>query len=812
MNLWLELRHAVRVYARHRGSTALLLLTLALAIGANTAIFSVIDATLFRRVPYPEPDRLVQLVVRYADEGGSGLQQSHDGATWEAVRDHASRLQAAVYSDWVKGVNFAAGGRAAFVRQQRVGAGFFRVLGVAPLLGREFSDEEDHRGGAPVVMLSHHLWQRAYASRPDIIGQQVVLKGEPHTIIGVMPPGFHTNQDDVDLWTPLRASRTGEGEGANYGVLARLKPGTTIDVAEQEVASIGAALLPKSAGAVTSRLGFASLREGSTYELRRPLFIVWAAVGLVLLIGCANVASLLLAHAAARTREIATRMAIGGGRSAIVRQLLVESVLVTGLGAVAGVGVGAALVTWLSRIAEENVLPIGRPVLNGRVLALTAFVAILTGVLSGLAPAIEASLVDLRTALATGGGRGMAGGSRHWSRRLLVTVEIALAVLLLVGAGLLVRSLRHLDGLAPGFDPNHVVAASFSLDDARYATREKTAALFQTGTARLAGIAGVQSAAAGLSLPYERGLNMGARRLDGPEAGDQFLMCNMTYVTPDYFTALRMPVVRGRGIGAGDTADHGKVAVVNEAFSERYLSKQDPLGSQLGLGNDAWTVVGVVGDVEQVTSWGDYGPIGAIPAVYIPVAQADGRFLAMVHTWFSPSWIVRSTAPPEATLSQIARVAGELDPLLPIAGFHTLDEMRARSTAWQRFQAMLLAALAALALVLAVTGIYGLMSQSVQERKRELGVRLALGASIERALGEAVAPGLAMALLGVIVGGLAAVGAARVLQHLLWGVTTSDPATYVVVAIGLLAVAAVASLVPALAITRLDPAETLRDS
>src|SRR5262245_32491041 len=394
MNPWLELRHAVRLYSRSPGSTALLLLTLALAIGANTAIFSVVDATLFRRLPYPDPVRLGQLVVRYAGAGESGLQQSHDGATWEAVRDHALHVQAAVFSGWIKGVNFAAGDRAAFVQQQRVGAGFFRVLGIAPLLGREFTGDEDRPNGPPVVVLSHHLWQRAYAGRPDIVGQRVVLKGEPHTIVGVMPAAFHTNQE-VDLWTPLRASRTGEGEGANYGIIARLKHGTTIDVAEQQVASIGSAVLPKSRDGVTTRLGFTSLQEGSTYELRQPLFIAWAAVGVVLLIGCANVAGLLLARAAARTREVATRMAIGGGRTAIVRQLLVESVLITGAGAIAGLAVGVGLVAWLDRIADQDLLPIGHPELNLRVLALTAGITLVTSALTGLAPAIEATMVDL---------------------------------------------------------------------------------------------------------------------------------------------------------------------------------------------------------------------------------------------------------------------------------------------------------------------------------------------------------------------------------------------------------------------------------
>jgi predicted permease len=811
MSWWLHTRHAIRLSARHPGSTALLLLTLALAIGANTAIFSVVDATLFRPLPYPEPDRLVQVVTRYIGAGGGGLDNSVDGATWAAVRDHASTLDAAVYTDWVKGVNFATGQNASFVKHQRVGAGFFRVLGVSPRFGREFISDEDRSGGPAAVILSDALWQRAFGGNPDVIGRSVTLKGEPHTIVGVMPAGFTTGTV-ADLWTPLRPSLTGEGEGSNYGVVARLRPGVSRESADQELAGIGRAVLKRSQSGAEVRLGVTSLQEGRSSELRQPLLIMWAAVGVVLLIGCANIAGLLLARAAARTREIATRMAIGGGRGAIASQLLIESLLLTAVGAALGIGVGAAVVSWLSRVADQELLPITTPSLDVRVLALTAVVAIVTGVLAGLAPAIEASLVDLRVALSSGGGRGMTGGSRHWSRRLLVTLEVAMAVLLLVGAGLLVRSVQHLNALAPGFDSSNVLAASFSLDDARYASPEKVTALFDDGVARLAQIPGVETAAAGLSLPYERGLNMGARRLDGPEADStQDLITNLTYVTPDYFAVLRMPLRAGRAVTAADRADSEHVVVVNEAFARLYLSRQEPIGSHLDIGNVAARIVGVVGDVEQVSSFGSYEPVAPIPAVYIPVPQTTGPFLAMVHTWFSPSWIVRTAAPPATAIRQISAATNALDPLLPIAAFRTVDDLRSRSLAWERFQALLLTSLAALALVLAVTGIYGLMSQSVQERRRELGVRLALGGSLQRVLRDAIVPGLVMALTGVALGIVVAVSASRVLRHLLWGVTAADPVTYAAVAAGLLVVAGIAALVPALSITRLDPAETLRD-
>ena len=812
MTWWLHVRHAVRLFSRHPGSTALLLLTMALAIGANTAIFSVVDATLFRPLPYPEPDRLLQVVTRYSGGGAFGMDNSQNGTTWEAIRDNAKTLDAAVYTDWVKGVNFTTGSSALFVRQQRVSARFFHVLGAAPLLGREFTADEDRTGGPPAAVLSYGLWQKVLGGRADIVGQRVTLKGEPHTVVGVMPRDFRT-ETDVDVWTPLRPSRAGEGEGENYGVVARLAPGMSRAAADREVAAIGAGVLehPRQGSGVTAQLGLTSLQDGETHDLRQPLLLVWAAVGVVLFIGCANVAGLLLARAAARTREIATRMAIGGGRRAIAAQLLVESLLLTLVGAILGVAVGAGLVEWLARIADHDMLAIGTPSLDVRVLAATLVAAVVTGGLAGLAPGIEASLVDLRGALATGGGRGMTGGSRHWSRRLLVTAEIAMAVLLLVSAGLLVRSISYLDGLSPGFDGTNVVAASFSLDDARYASVEKVTRLFDEGAARLSRVPGVEAVGAGLSLPYERGLNLGARRLDGPEAGDTFLITNMAYVTPDYLTALRVPVHRGRGFTAADRADTAPVMVVNEAFARQYLSHQNPVGSRIGLGSRTeWTVVGVVGNVQQVSSFGNFGPVAPIPAVYVPVSQTTAPFLAMVHTWFSPSWVIRTSLPGTAR-PEIERAVADLDPQLPIASFRTLAELRQRSLAWQRFQAMLLTALSGLALVLAVTGIYGLTAQSVQERRRELGVRLALGASSGRVISDAIVPVLVMALIGVSAGVVLAFAASRLMAHYLWGVTAADPVTYAAVSAGLLAVAATAALVPAMSITRLNPVETLRD-
>jgi len=808
-----DLRYALRVLLKSPVFTGTATLTLALCIGANTAIYSVVDRVLLRPLPYPHPDRLAVVTRHYLGAPGED-DVSQAGVTWVALREGAPKLDFAALSDLLMGVNLVAGGQAEYVTQQRVSAGYFRVLGVPPALGREFSAEEDRPNGPSAVILSHRLWTNAFHADSAIVGRSIVLRGEPHTVVGVMPQdltprGFIAGKT-IDAWTPLRPSPQGEGGGENYGIIGRLKDGVTWAEANAEVASATASVVRERYGRSRFQvsMGVTPLQRGLTADTRRPLLVLWAAVGAVLIIGCVNVAGLLLARSRARAPEIAMRMALGGGRATIVRQLLVESFLLSAFGGIAGIMLGYAASRSSAAWLEAAFGVVGAGGLDLRVLAITAAVALGTSILFGLAPAVHATRVDLRETLVASGTPSIAGSARAWPRRALVVAEMTLGVVLLVGAGLLLRTFEHLVTLRGGFDGTNVLTATFSLQDARYRTADRIEQLFEQSIAGMRGIPGVEHAAVALTLPFERALNNGFRFVGGEQ---QSQIVNTTYVTPGYFDALRIPIVRGRGFNAADGASGEPVILVNEAFVRRYSPDRDPLGRQMASGGATRTIIGIVGDLQQKVSFGNFGPIAPTPAAFVSTAQLSSGFFNQVHTWFSPSWIVRSGAPPEATLAQVTRVAGSLDPLLPIAAFHTLDEMRARSTAWQRFQAMLLVGLSLLALVLAVTGIYGLMSQSVQERRRELGVRLALGASLGQALREAITPGLAMALLGVMLGGVGAVGAARVLQHLLWGVTTSDPVTYVSVAAGLLVVAAIASLVPALAITRLDPAETLRD-
>jgi len=807
-DLWRDFRYAARSLRRSPGFTVTVIVTLALCIGANTAIFSVIDATLLHPLPYPEPGRLVEIVTHFRYHGEETDQRYQTNATWELVRDHASELDSAAYSSGTAGVNFAAGGRAEYIQQQRVAAGFFRVLGVPPMLGREFTRDEDRPGGPTVVVLSHHFWRRVFRQDPAIVGRKVMLRGEPYTVVGVMPEYFRSDAP-ADLWTPLRPSSTGEGADHNYDIVARLKPEVTWAQADSQVEAIGARVIEQMSvgNDVSARLRLETLQRIETHDTRLPFLIVWAAVGLVLLIGCANVTSLLLAKGSTRAREIAMRLALGGGRHAVVRQFLVESLVLAGVGCLAGLAVAYAGLRALHGMAA-NTFPIGDVRIDTRILAVTGCLAILCSLLAGIFPAIEAGGVDIRVALI---GRGVAGTRKRWTRRLLVFGEVAVAVVLLVGAGLLVRTLAHLYQLRPGFDPANVIAASFSLQDARYETAQKVNQLFDSSLSRMRALPGVESAAAGLSLPYQLSADEFVQRVDGPEAGDQQIITDANYVTPDYFRTLRIPLLRGRDFRLSDGPRSPSVAIVNDAFAQKYLSKQEPLGSHVAVRNSKVEIVGIVGDVQATAQWGNFGPIGTAPMIYIPAAQTADDYFKLIHTWLSPNWIVRSHVPSENIARAIQQTASTVDPLLPIANFRTMNELRSLSLGQQRFQAVVLATLSGLALLLAVVGLYGLMSQSVVERTRELGIRLALGSSVSRAIRDAALPGVSLALAGVAVGCAMAALSAQVLKHLLWGVAATDPLTFTSVAIGLVLVAALASLVPALRITRLDPADTLRD-
>jgi predicted permease len=798
-----DLRYAFRLIRQNLGFSLTVIAILALCIGANTAVLAVVNGAMLRPLPYPQPERLMQVVAVYQNEGGAGSYESHDGRTWEAIRDGAPAIDAAVYSDWVTGVNLGVEGNGIYVKQQRVAAGFFRILGVAPMIGREFTQDEDRAGGPPAVMLSHALWHKYFHDDPAVAGKGVILRGEPYTIVGVMPAGFRSDAK-ADLWTPIRPSTKGEGGGSNYEILGRLKPGASLQQASGQLAALVPEL--KKSGSYRKdaniRLDLIPMQEGMTSDLRKPLMLLWAAVGFVFVLGCINIGGMLLARASGRVGEVATRLALGAPFFRIVRQLLIESTVLGLLGGLAGAAVGWAALAGLREFGALTFPFLETVELDWRVLAGTLLLTLVAGIAFGLAPAWQAARLDLRSAQS--GSRGVAGRKRFISLGALVGGQVALTVPLLFGAGLFLHTFLHLWNLNAGFDPNHVMIARFSLQDARYQTPAQMNRLYDTAIARLHETPGIEAAAVSLTLPYERALNTGFR----VPGSDRFQSTNMTYVTPEFFTALRIPVLQGRVFTPADGPDSAKVAIVNQAFVRRYLKIGEVLGQLLNVQGDR-TIVGVVGDVQdRRAGWGNYGPIAQIPMVYTPATQFDG--LATIHTWFSPKWVVRSSLGGAQVVKAIEEATHSADPLLPMAAFESVNDLKTDALTFERFLAVLAGAIATLAMVLSAMGIYGLIANLVTERRKELGIRIALGSGVGRAIQVALRPGLVWVLGGVVAGAAAAIGLERFLKSFLWGVQPGDPLTLAGVGLGLLLATALASLIPASRIARLNPADTLR--
>lgn len=804
-----NVRFACRLLRRHWLFSLTAVTLLALCLGVNTVVLSLVNVLMLRPLPYPDQERLAQLVSLARADGAEAFNDSHTGRTWEAIRDEATRLEAAVWGG-SSGVNLAVGGVARYVSQGRVSAGFFHVLGVAPALGREFSDVEDRLNGPPVVVLGHTLWRSAFNADRAIVGQTILLRGEPFTVVGVMPAGFQPVAP-ADLWTPLRPARTGEGAGTNYGILARLRPGTTWDAGNAQLASVSAGLARERGldPARALRLQVVPLQRGLTDDIRRPVFLLWSAVTAVFFIGCVNIGGMLLARASARTSEIATRLALGARMSHVAVQLMTESAVLALAGGVGAVAIGSGALAVLRYYGAEAWPVLETAGLDWRVLAATLGLALAAGLIVGLLPAWQASRVDLRSAQSAGG-RAVAGRRRFVSLGLLVGGQVALTVPLLVGAGLLLRTFSGLWNASPGFNPDHVVTARFSLEDARYADIEAARRLLAQGVERLGAIPGVEGAAAALSLPYERALNMGFQKVAGGEGADR-LITNMGYVTPGFFATLQIPLLQGRAFTDADGADAARVVIVNDAFARLYFPDRPAVGEMLRLGKETAQIVGIVGSVQQRRAgWGDFGPVGLVPNLYVPSTQVDAALLRIAHTWFSPSWIVRSPRPTADVIAAVDRTMRTLDPMLPINAFRSIDDLKRQSLVQQRFLAMLVGTLGGLALTLSALGLYGLLANLVAERARELGIRMALGSTRHEAVRTAVRPGLLWVLSGAVIGAALTVPAAGLLRTFLWGVSPNDTTTLVRVSLALAAMALLATLVPALRIARLNPADTLR--
>jgi putative ABC transport system permease protein len=800
------MRYAFRQLRRNPGFTLAATLMLALGIGANTAMFSVMHAVFFRPLPYPAPERLVQFnYERKGEVDGS----RHYGASYRFLRDHL-RAYTHVASFMNRGaMPLVDGTHSEPVRVLAVAPDYFAALGVAPARGRAFTAQEAEAHGPDAIILSHRLWQRSFRGDASILDRALLLGGKPHVVAGIMPESF-AGRPEQDVWIPLRPG--GHESGTNLGVVARLRDGVTLAQAQREMdnampAWFEAMSLPFRADL---RLRLLPFQGDAGDDLKRPLTILMAAVALVLLIACANLANLLLARAIDRRREIAVRAALGASRGRLLRQFAVESLLLSALGGTIGVTLAYWLMPALVAISPIEPAFWGPIGLEPCVLAFAAAVSLATGFVFGAVPALHAASVDL-TESTKEGSRASSGRGVGLLRRVLITGEMAVSVILLIGALLLTRTFINLTAVDPGFEPHGLTVASMGMANARYATAASVSQFYREGLARIRQIPGVESAAVISNAPMDNGLNVPFISR-APGSDGRILVTDSRYVTPDYFLVMQAPVLKGRGLTESDSSSAPRVAVVNEQFVRSFLRGLDPIGQRMQMSispkdGDAHLVdiVGVVGDMKQ-RSVAEAVP----PTMYVPVTQMSDGGIRQTHEWFETHWVVRTRHAGIALADALPRAMRGLDPLQPFSRIQPMTALIDRSLTAQRFHMRLMGAAALLAVALAAVGLFGVISFTVAQRRHEMGVRLALGATAGQLIGAIVRQGMTLAAIGMAVGVAGAFALARLLKTFMFGVDATDPVTFAAAAVLLLMFSMLASLLPALRLTRLDPVVTLR--
>ncbi|HEY6186742.1 MAG TPA: ABC transporter permease [Pyrinomonadaceae bacterium] len=808
-----DLRYGARMLAKSRAFTLVAVLALALGIGANTAIFSVINAVLLRELPYAQPERVVRV-------WGTNSQQSvprgqgdyydfnispNDFIDWRAQNHVFESI--AVFSS-LGSVTLTGRDEPVRLRCPVVSTEFFTVLGVRPALGRFFLQEEEQQGKHRVVVLSHATWQGRFNSDPNIVGQTLTLNGSSYTIVGVAPKEFeHPRPNpatEPEMWRPL-ALQLEAVERNNHWLhaIARLKPNVTTAQAQAEMNLINAQLEQQYPDSNAGRgIRLSSLHEAMVGNVRSALGVLLGAVGFVLLIACANVANLLLARASVRQREMAIRAALGASRWRVVRQLLTESLLLALMGGVVGLLLALWTTDLLLKLGANEIPRLSEIRLDGWMLGFTALVTFVTGIIFGLVPAITSSKTDLNVSLKEGGRSDISQGRQNF-RRLLVVSEVALSLVLLVGAGLMMKSFWRLQHVELGFNPENLLTMNIALPQTRYPDKSQAALFQEQLLERINALPGVTSAASVSILPLSGGNSCDGVMIEGrPPANPSDVPCvEVRDSSPDYFRTMGIPLIRGRGFDEHDRMDAPAVVVVNESFARRLFPGEDPIGKRIDHSAPGVTpvwreIVGVVGDIRHFGL--DTEPR---PEFYEPQMQAPGWGTALV---------VRSDSDPASLAAAIRGQLHAMDKDLPIYNLKSMRELVSESVAEPRFRTLLLATFAAVALLLSATGLYGVMNYWVTQRTREIGVRMALGAQGGDVLRMVVGQGMALAGAGVAVGLIASYGLTRVINSLLFGVTATDPLTFTVVPLLLCAVAFVASYIPARRATRVDPMVALR--
>jgi putative ABC transport system permease protein len=805
-----DLRFGLRMLLKQPGFTLIAVLTLALGIGANTALFSVVNAVLLRALPYHEPDSLVLLRywrARAANEYANGA----EFLEWRARAQSFAQIAAYRFDT----ADLTGNGE-----PERLDAGFasadlFATLGVAPALGRVFTPAEDAAGSAAAVLLSDSFWRRRFGGDPQVLGQTLTLEGQSRMVVGILPPGFRL-MNDAEVWLPLALDAnqqlSRQGNAVRVNVIARLKPGVTREAVMADLAVIldqQQKAFPQSYrifGDVQVRAS--ELREHLVGNVRQALWVLFGAVGFVLLIACANVANLLLARAAARQKELAIRAAIGAARFRLVRQLLSESLLLAVAGGLAGLWLakwGVKLFValgpdWIARIEESRV--------DGRVLAFTCGVVALTGLLAGLLPALQASKTELNETLKAQSSRAGRGGAQRALPTLLIA-ELALSLVLLVGAGLMIKSFVRLLGVPKGFDPAGVLTLVLSPNSAKYPPRSpQRSAYYREALTRVQALPGIQSAGLASLTPLEGGYSRALLQIEGraPFERGQEPITDINLISPEYFQTLGIALRTGRQFAAQDGAEAPKVAIINETIARRFFPNENPLGQQLRLGQTSRTIVGVAPDTRHLSLDQE-----ARLETYLPYPQDpnwDRNLVLAVRVAAGQN----NPASRASLANAIRHQMRAIEPNEPVNQVDPLEERLAnsRAVAGRRFQMLLFGVFASLALVIAMVGIYGVISYLVSQRTQEIGIRMALGAQARDVLRLVVWGGMRWALVGVALGLAAAFALTRVLRNLLFNVSTTDATTFALITLLLLGVAFIACYIPARRATKVDPLVALR--
>src|SRR4051794_35499929 len=789
-----DVRYGLRMLLKHKGFTAVAVIALALGIGANTAIFSLVNGVLLRPLPFPNAERIVYFEGKNPAAGVAESNISYlDFTDWSQQTD----LFASTAAYWTGTANFAAdGAEPERVPRAGVTAGFFSVLGVQPVLGRTFVAEDDKGWPQTVAIISHGLWKRRFGSDPAIVGKQVQMSSTPLTIIGVMPPGFQY-PEQTEVWVPPAINLKDEPrDNRMWSAIARLHSRIDLKQAQARLSAANAQLAKQFH---QTNKGWdvlvSPLHERLVREVKPSLLALLGAVGFVLLIACANVANLLLARSAARQKEIAIRAAMGASRTRVLRQMLTESILLSAIGGAAGLILSIWLTGVLMSMLPESAPRLEHIGIDYRVLAFALGVSALTGVLFGIVPALQASKLDVTSALKEGGRSGE-GHRRTSARSLLLIGEVALSLMLLVGAGLLIKSFLRLQGIRPGFNAHNVLIANLALPYPKY-QYEQFEEFFRQLKERLEAAPGVQAAGGSMNLPLNasgyaigRGFIPEGRPLTVDENRDAMF----SSITGDYFRALQVPLLSGRTFELGDNADAPKVVIINETIAKRHFgSATEAIGKRLSIWREKFMreIVGVVGDTKTGSLTGEGGA-----QIYVPNAQARENFMGLV---------IRTAGDPAAFAATLRHEVQALDKDQPIYNVRTMDDVVANSLGTRRVSMQLFAVFGIAALLLAAIGIYGVMAYTVTQRTQEIGIRMALGAQRSDVLGLVVRQGMTLAAIGVVVGLAGAFSLTRVMAGLLFHVRPDDPTTHLAISFLLIVVAFLACYLPARRAAKLDP-------